>query len=274
MGGRNETCILTNLPIQPHDRVKVFIVINLERSGFKHYCIPFNARYNEYGSIEDIEENGYTQFLLEFFRTKFNKNLEVYNDEEKKIDDVRDLEELCYYIERRLVITANELGYNLELRFCLMDIFEKMVDFKPYIQDITYYREFFQNRCDELLRDFSTVYKKVEDMGTMYKDMIFPHSLHTYAQKPNLSHVISNSVCTLHNMVNKKQMNEYFMACEHDDLKDMTNLMAEAVAFYSIFHYLRKLWEVIPSGSQSTELALHKILHEKSLEYINTQLEE
>jgi hypothetical protein len=84
MGCWNETCGLTQMPICAGDPVRMFLIVEnrLLHRGSKDVCIsygseswrpfglPLKGTYDEYGRIENIEEDCMSDFLLESIRER------------------------------------------------------------------------------------------------------------------------------------------------------------------------------------------------------------
>ncbi len=76
MGSFNATCIISGLPIEAGDPVRFFLLTSSKyRRGNEHICYvsgrwqlrgaAIRAKYNDYGSIEDLEESLTTRALFE-----------------------------------------------------------------------------------------------------------------------------------------------------------------------------------------------------------------
>lgn len=78
MGCWNETCGVTQMPIESGDPVRLFLIVEREHSynkegGALHYStdlwrpfgLPLRGLYNDYGGIEEMEEDVFSNFLLE-----------------------------------------------------------------------------------------------------------------------------------------------------------------------------------------------------------------
>lgn len=76
MGCWNETCGITQMPIEGGDKVRMFLIVETEHwhdGGVLHYStdlwkpfgLPLKGTYDEYGGIENIEEDALSDLLLE-----------------------------------------------------------------------------------------------------------------------------------------------------------------------------------------------------------------
>lgn len=83
MGCWNETDMLTQLPILAGDPVKVFILLeelSEQRScscdsAWKPLCLPISGKYDDYGRIEDIQEDWNTQAILKHCNGALQTNM-------------------------------------------------------------------------------------------------------------------------------------------------------------------------------------------------------
>jgi len=86
MGCWNGTCGLTQLPIKDNEAVDFLIILNqgffTDASGFCYltgYASPMSflmsGSYNDYGSVEDIEDNLPSKLFLKLFREKLSEGL-------------------------------------------------------------------------------------------------------------------------------------------------------------------------------------------------------
>lgn len=99
MGCWNETCGITQMPIEGGDPVRLFLLVQESYQRSKEDCamhystdlwkpfgLPLKGIYDEYGRIEDIEEDVMSDFLLESLREMVievpNRMGEVFKREE------------------------------------------------------------------------------------------------------------------------------------------------------------------------------------------------
>jgi hypothetical protein len=81
LGSWNETCGITQMPICAGDKVRMFLIVETDsewaRESVSHsyttdlwrpFGLPIKGSYNEYGSIEDIEEDSLTDLMLEHLK--------------------------------------------------------------------------------------------------------------------------------------------------------------------------------------------------------------
>lgn len=89
MGSWNATCMVSNLPIEYGDDVKVIILKSKRSKTYKEmpeessFCysdtlysplfLQFDAKYNDYGAVQDIVENYNTEIIMDNFRKSSSK---------------------------------------------------------------------------------------------------------------------------------------------------------------------------------------------------------
>ena len=96
MGCWNGTCMISNLPIQYGDRVKLVILrggISRKEHGsgyvyshdmFTPSFFPISGQYNDYGMIESIDEDWNYQLIQKYFKNLFGEK--IIADGETKVD--------------------------------------------------------------------------------------------------------------------------------------------------------------------------------------------
>ena len=99
MGSWNETCMLSNLPIRWGDRV-VWIPLVPEGYGtvasyyahdvFKPFFLPLRGKYDDYGTVEDIDNTYQAKATLRYFQEGI-KDKVLRISESYKIDSVKDV---------------------------------------------------------------------------------------------------------------------------------------------------------------------------------------
>lgn len=143
MGCWNETCGFSNLAIESGNKVACFIIDEthiieapdrdadgnvygkkIDIYGEKNDCyassfglpvfLPLIGSYDDYGSIENIEENIASKALLKIFNEKLSSGmLDLSFDDDGKIDKFEDIDHLCRVIERGdLIGFSSNYGFN------------------------------------------------------------------------------------------------------------------------------------------------------------------
>jgi hypothetical protein len=97
MGCWNETCGITQMPIEGGDKVRMFLIVENSWAGedvshcyttdeWRPFGLPLRGTYDEYGRIENIEEDALSNLLLESLREIIvevpNRMGEVFKREE------------------------------------------------------------------------------------------------------------------------------------------------------------------------------------------------
>ena len=101
MGSWNETCNLSHLPICCGDRVYAMLVAGKNRPLF----FPFKGIYNDYGSLEEIEEDENTAHIFSTITASRQVFEFEYEDHNKEYFDnaSKSFEELLKAVERSLL---------------------------------------------------------------------------------------------------------------------------------------------------------------------------
>lgn len=124
MGCWNSTCAISGLPIMYHDRVKlIFIWAShvVPKPGSNNPISPsspddtwsaislvVSGKYNDYGSIEDIEESIFVDAALQVFQNKKQSgSLKVEVDKYETNSDFNTMEEFIDMVERGRVSVKN-----------------------------------------------------------------------------------------------------------------------------------------------------------------------
>lgn len=160
MGSWNETCMLSHLPIQFGDDIKVIILIKRNNKpcseniyfddGYTPLTFPFDATYNDYGGIENVVLPEYALKQLQSVKLFTNKH-ESYNftSVEQLVDDIN---QDCIYLKSNIgeIMTDNTL-FKLECIYIHKKLYDTLIDQmairKPYGITATFY-ELYKDRYD------------------------------------------------------------------------------------------------------------------------------
>lgn len=142
MGCWNETCGVTQLPINHGDKVRVFVLFSSEcwrgaAGGGTCYTTdrwtpigaPVQGVYDDYGGIEKIVNNDASKFLLKIIRERW---VPVEDDKDEKIPPVNKLTlgQVLHFIERdRAKYKPYFKEENLGIFFVLEDVYQAMIKF-------------------------------------------------------------------------------------------------------------------------------------------------
>lgn len=143
MGCWNETCGVTQLPINAGDPVRLFVLVNKEHwkgkmpGGGWSYSndlwgplgAPVQGTYDDYGGIEDIVHNQDTELLL----SRIKEGFVPFEDKYEKISTVEEmtLEDALSYIERdngKYKLPAMH-EQTLGVMFVHEDVYQSMINF-------------------------------------------------------------------------------------------------------------------------------------------------
>lgn len=264
MGCWNETCFLSNLPIVDSDEVKVFILMESKEikskpcchtDNYVPICLPFDAKYNEYGGVKEVVVSEHTEYLINNLAiinsdgTKY-----IYKSMEQFIEDIiRGTIKMRHAFDERTLTVAyahkriyNQItvyskitvpqNANKNLQSCLI---EKYDDIKKYIVDL-YKLENSRDTMDMYYHQQKRDFIKDNLYGTGYTNSIyFP------------CWTLLSSVHILETMLD-------------DFITEFIDFIAFDMALAkSRIGYL----SISGAGSQSTSIAIQKIIAEFILEH-------
>lgn len=155
MGCWNGTCIISNLPITHGDRIKLLFLYGtnlVPDTGWNSpigSCHPdgvwsvmpsvISGKYNDYGSIEEVDENIFTKTTLKIFQTLFKSgSIKIELDRGEESVEFKTIEEFTKLVERGRVTIARSYGPKeyVQLAFCMAreDVWNSIC--KEYVPDM------------------------------------------------------------------------------------------------------------------------------------------
>ena len=136
MGCWNETDALTQLPILPGDPVKLIVVTSHSDELTFPRCFPISGIYDDYGSIEKIEEDWATASFLAYCNQKMESGRWSFAEKEEvriKMDGVKlpfvTIVDLLRAIEREYIV-SNEWNSVAPVFFVMIhdDLYAKAIE--------------------------------------------------------------------------------------------------------------------------------------------------
>ncbi len=130
MGCWNGSCMISGLSISPGDKTVAFPMV-LINGEWVPVALPFVGKYNDYGSIENIEENIYTKNFTNWFLKNygFSKNYdEMLKD--KKVSEIPPEKSIWikhqfeYSTDDKKIETISDILNILEREGCRKDVCE------------------------------------------------------------------------------------------------------------------------------------------------------
>lgn len=282
MGCWNGTCGVSQLPITGGTKVKAFLLLQskytkeVKGSGscysseyFRPWFFPVTAEYNDYGSIENIQEDWNTKYMLETFQKwlaagevkilgdekaeinspgirKFKILENVFDCVERGALQIKDCGE-TFNVKKQMWVPAN--GYlKIGLFIVLENVYNDMVDAsKRFInlKENSYYRK-SNKESRQLAMEAINKARTIKPPNVLC-------SLDERAVNRVLGDSLEDGACFKHYKTIVYSSNitasEFFAKLD------------PVMAFGTAMVYLRKLW--IPQtgqGSQNEELAFNKAL--------------
>ena len=296
MGCWNGTCGISQLPILTGQKVKAFLLLqseyakNIRGSGvcypteyFRPWFFPVTAEYNDYGSIENIQTDWNSEYMLETFRKWLaDGTVRILGHDEaevndpgiekfEKLDDVFDCVERGALVFKsigeklnaeRTEMIPSEVELKIGIFMVVEDVFDGIVAesirFMSLKENEYYYirdakaREKALDAINKIRQSKTATDEFTTSMCDMYADRFLGEGIE--------EHYAFKHYKTILYVPNKITVTE-FMA-KTDEVRHIGTAMA----------YLRKLW--IPQagqGSQSEELSFNKALIAAMTDHINAR---
>ena len=141
MGSWNATCLLSNLPIIYNEPIKLIPLVKKEERELNYIgsvypndtwepmWMVLEGRYNDYGSICDVQQNSFTKKLFEVLRQlKKDTRLSIASDHYDLKGDFDTIEEFFSFAERaRIYLYERIVGFAL----CRADAWDALVKMYP-----------------------------------------------------------------------------------------------------------------------------------------------
>lgn len=278
MGCWNGTCGISQLPIRAGAKVKTFLMLQSEFSNsicgsgvcyttayFRPWFLPVIAEYNDYGSIENIQVDWNSTYMLETFRNWLKEGkVKLLGDEaeinDPGIDNFETLENVFDCVERGALVYKH--GKETFLKIGMFMVLENIYDalsqesarFTGLPENKYYaerYDEDFQKALTTINKFRSTEAKTDLDemIGSIYVDRFLGDLIEESCAFKHYKSLLFHPT--------KVTVEEFF--AKINDARNIGTAMS----------YLRKLW--IPQtgqGSQSEELSFNTTLSEATLKHV------
>lgn len=294
MGCWNGTCGISQLPITAGAKVKTFLMLQSEFSDsicgsgvcyatayFRPWFLPVNAKYNDYGSIENIQSDWNSTYMLETFQNwlKEGKVKLLAGDAEindpgirkfKTLDDVFDCVErgaLLYscnfpkFDHKQKKYVPNKSFLKIGMFMVLENIYDGLLQESVRFLGLPENKYYAERKDEDFQKALVTINKfrspktktdLDELIGSVYVDRLLGDlSEESWAFK---------HYKTLLFHPTKVKVDEFF--AKLDEARNIGTSMT----------YLRKLW--IPQtgqGSQSEELSFNTALSQSTLKHISAR---
>lgn len=270
MGCWNETCGLSHLPIKYKEDVR--FVILFEVNGHKRkegiyyndeyapLCLPMSGKYNDYGSIENVDiELSITLELLKNLKLFIKNDGYVpyeFEDIEKFLDDIGGEEIYFYcghtYYRLRIIM------YHKSLFDLLVNSFSSRVPYNHQKKDTI--KLLWKDRINRHYEKFLNLKDEIKDCTDKneiekYESMLLFRAL----QEP----VFSSSQYS-YNFVR-----EYEKYISNENFDKYSDLLIDYIMFTESLAVGRQgFFSLSGSGSQDTEMYVQKLIAEWSLSFI------
>lgn len=279
MGSWNETCGLTQLPINGGDKVRAFILVDNtyegKVQGGGNYCphdewvplgISVSGTYDSYGGMENIVENETTQLMLDLLKEGWS-----IDDEDKSRHNIPDTSEL----KLADVLNGVEKGVakystfvredkTLGIMYVLEEVYQSIMEFNPI--GVHYTKPQFQYKPEKIIF--------IEELKEWYEK-----SLSRFANLPpgddqtRLFYIMATSdIFTAHHRDNELfdiLRNKFVELIEAGVPFDDAKVQAWCNPLWEMSHFqitmmrARKFWHPQSGkGSQNQDLDIHKKLQE------------
>lgn len=291
MGSWNETCGITQLPINYGNKVRLFVLVSQGEarrtwSGGMSYANeiwspigqPIQGTYNDYGCIENIVYNQNAKQLL----AKLKENWVPFKDKYEEVPSIEKmtLEQALYFIERELA-KYNHLGEKtLGLFFVLEEVYQAMLSYNPieteYLAQHHFeykpYHEVINNQVKNWYTKLLVQYQ--EDL----KHIKNKKDKSIIEFKLNMDDVLFWDYRDLNRHDFKKVMIDLVkkqLPWESPKVKKLVDPLIESIKFGHAMQVARKFWHPQSGkGSQQNELDIYQILNKTTEQIIKMRQDE
>jgi len=272
MGCWNQTCALTQLPINSGERVRCFIIYeNPIRDGllgsggcypcdfYNHLYVSFTGEYNDYGGVENIDEDFNTKLIYKYLMNPTNCIIKD-DDEVIKKDEIENFTQLINdHIERGHVFICNpHFAKNGNKRVYLMMMHEELFN------SVTeYYSKSWEDhmlkRHVEDLPDGWGMKNPIDDGFNSIRGLasVMHHHYGDYSEDTGLDDILFER-----NGTSTKEEKEYLAKAIMNHFKFM-NFMRDT---------RKSFCPQVGQGSQNNEFAPYKHLFKASREYMKKRI--
>lgn len=284
MGCWNGTCAITHLPLISGEKVRAYILVPTHLfSSYKSETDPLangghpystalmhpltygiKGKYNDYGCVEEIQEDPNNSLILEFFNDLLKtERVKMFDDSDKPVRSFDDIEELltsiergstpfsfCMIMESALMATVKALDENPEE-------YGRRINVDAALKELNLIKDFRKSTNDAasiLLR--SQFGKLPGQPWNRMGEFIFGDS----GQNPMFDNMFSM---------------EYMWPLIESDVSSVNLQLAEHALLCCAFQSLRRTW--MPqsgAGSQDDSYPLHRKLAQHVVEHIAAKRQE
>lgn len=290
MGCWNGTDVMTNLPIMSGDKVKLIIIVKNAGigEGLNGACyttdvcdvvsLPISGEYDDYGCIENIEENANTEAILKHFTGNglVNKDKEIVSTTYTNIEDlIKGIERGKVYIHDTFSGEDKKVMFSLVLK----DIWDSVIE---HMQKETSYfysgaedskEQTYQNAYQKRINEFFDGKKKYHELLKKAKEC--------KDDEERQAILLDASIASMSDVSSRHPIfgNGFrFIKYQNEDPKGydtFKELFYEMAIFECAMNQSRRAW--LPpnsAGSQSEEFSLHKRISEITLNHTNAKIKE
>lgn len=292
MGCWNGTCIASQLPIIHGDDVVLFFItkktpyseLDNESTGFCSVnelwtprCLPIYGKYNDYGSIEDIQYDWNTDFILENFKKDV---IEVVGEKHEKsiIRDELTIESLLELMHRNRVF-VNYGGNKLKIGYVMMHakIYEELST-----RTVAWYTGDMSHEIllDHAIKYYTALQKNFKEIENQkwgliefdFQELVFNHR-NEFAPILRIDgYGVDIGIKTYERLL--RDFVKIGLSVDSIRVSTLLNSLVKYLMFSNNFYLLRKIW--VPqsgAGSQNCDYELHKFFHDLTDTIINDKLE-
>lgn len=262
MGCWNETDALTQLPILYGDPVKL-IVISSTPDGDEELvfprCFPISGKYNDFGSIKEIEEDWATDAFLAYCNKRFEDNKWAFAEDQSARIKIFGIKYPFTTIEG--VLKAIERGFIVSSEWCepIVPVFFVMIHDEIYAKAV----EMGGNSVDYDLSYLETIRGRVGEVFNEL-DKLIEASAPEEPSFFSVNNLLSGRLFSMLGSINGGYIRDvYGDACfggtnEKGVLKD--NYLSRLIELACLRHFMfitrRKFYKQAGSGSQDSEFEL------------------
>ena len=287
MGCWNATCGVSQLPICSGNKVKAFLLLqsryrieilgsgtNYPMDYFSPFFLPVTATYDDYGSVDDIDEDWNSKFLIETFQKWHSNNyiVNLGNDAEINdplIDKFEKIKDVFDCVERgALIYGIGDNKRKIGMFMVLEEVYNALL--KHYAEDFAkneYMQEFENDTYEETYKWFRAMRK-----DRLHKPTRDTDTTSDMSPKMRIDLIIGD--CGVPSV----EFDHYYDHVKNPmfgDTEEIIQRFKDVRIFDHCMRSLRKMW--IPQtgvGNQDVEFEYFLALNTAMSTYINRLAEE
>lgn len=287
MGSWDETCGISQLPISPGDKVRLFILrgggpkrregggICYPNDMWSPIAPPIAGEYADYGEIGSIVEGEASEFLLEQIKRNWAPIDEEKHREKNVPAEKLDLETALNLIERSACDGLSDYQGDKEhlgMMFVLEDVYQACINYSPietsFYKESYVYKPYLEILNEEMKEWYDKCFEKLEECKYDDEELRFQKSFGVNLIESRLFWNMRGKA----GHANKRKLVDLMLKgydYEHPKSQEFIKLVKDLFAFENMMKDARKMWTPqCGKGSQQNDLAVYKMLNEATNKFM------